>query len=108
MERNIDDYAQKYLADNYEKTNVKYRRKKVLEILNQHKPRRILEIGCGTQSLFEFYTDFDNFTVVEPSSEFCSIVNKSVKDTEKVCVLNGFFGTDEVDQKLHVMWWGGV
>lgn len=93
-------YAQEYLADEYEKVNVRYRRNKVLEFLNAKKPRRILEIGCGTQSLFEFYDKFEKFTVVEPSSEFCDIVKKSPAYTQKICVINGFFGSDFVDAQL--------
>lgn len=95
-----ETYTKEYLVDEYEKINVKYRRMKVLEILNQHKPRRILEIGCGAQSLFEFYSDFDSFTIVEPSAEFCSIAEKSARLTNRVHILNGFFGTNEMNRKL--------
>ena len=100
MERDINDYTKKYLADDYEKVNVKYRRNKVLEILNTHKPKRILEVGCGEQSLFDFYDGWETFTIVEPSAEFCSLVKKSNKYSEKITVLNGFFGTPEITQKL--------
>ena len=98
---NTELYTKAYLADDYEKINVKYRRKKVLEILNQRKPKRILEVGCGTKSLFDFYDAFESFTVVEPSSEFCSIIGRSPKGTEKVRIINGFFGSEEVRHKLN-------
>lgn len=93
-------YEKEYLADEYEKINVKYRRQKVLEFLNTNKPKNILEIGCGTQSLFEFYKDFDHFNVVEPSTEFCEIVKKSSAYNQKVRVLNGFFGSDSINKLL--------
>lgn len=93
-------YTKNYLADDYESINVKYRRQKVLEILNAHKPRNILEIGCGTESLFEFYNGFENFTVVEPCEEFCNIVNKSTKAKSNVRILHGFFGSAEINEQL--------
>lgn len=97
---NTAAYTREYLTDEYEKINVKYRREKVLEFLNNNKAKRILEIGCGTQSLFEFYKSFEQFTVVEPSSEFCAIVKKSPAFNENVHVINGFFGSDSVNSQL--------
>ena len=55
--RDIEDYTKLYLKDEYEKYQVIYRRKKVLEILNKYQPESVLEIGCGTDSIFNYYTN---------------------------------------------------
>ena len=76
MSRNIDNYEEVYLKSNFEKEMVRIRRRKVLEIMNDLKPKRILEIGCGIESIFKFYSDFELFTVVEPSRFFVEIAKK--------------------------------
>ncbi len=94
VERNIEDYAQKYLSDasmQFEGVMVEMRRKKVLEVLNQHRPKTVLEIGCGTKSLFDFYTHFQQFVVVEPSLDFFKMVQQSpFYQPEKIVLINDF------------------
>lgn len=90
QERNIEQYTEDYMHHDFESVMVKYRRKNVLKILNKFKPKRILEIGCGCESIFNYYNQYDEFTVVEPSSQFCDIAKKSNKCTSKVEIINGF------------------
>ena len=69
--RDIDSYTEKYINDDFGiKYMVKYRRKKVLEIMQNHSPKNILEIGCGLQPIFNFYSDFNFYTIIEPSKSF--------------------------------------
>lgn len=91
--RDINDYTAKYSADYFEtRYMVKYRRKKILETLNAHKPKNILEIGCGLEPLFKFYHDFDSYTVVEPSATFCDNARALAENLpSKIKIVNGFF-----------------
>lgn len=50
--RDIDKYTQEYSKAGFEKYQVAYRRRKLLEIINKYLPQRILEIGCGMEPLF--------------------------------------------------------
>lgn len=69
--RDIEDYTQKYLEPGFEVYQVKYRRKKVLEILHRYKPKHVLEIGCGMEPLFQYADwEYQYWTVVEPSEVF--------------------------------------
>ncbi len=88
--RDIDKYTQDYLNYDFEDTMIYYRRKKVLEILNKYNPKKILEIGCGTQSIFDFYTDYETFTVVEPSDQFCKLIKQSDKYNSRITIINDF------------------
>lgn len=94
FKRNLADYTQNYLNADYmqfENVLVFMRRKKVLEILNQYRPKNILEIGAGTQSLFDFYHDFESFTVVEPSLEFLKNIQQSVfYNPQKITLIHDF------------------
>lgn len=88
--RDIEKYTDTYLHHDFEDTMVQIRRKKVLEILNQYKPKHILEIGCGIQSIYDFYKDYDSFTVVEPSKYFCEVISKSENYNSKITIINDF------------------
>ncbi|MBF7045964.1 methyltransferase domain-containing protein [Campylobacter volucris] len=68
---------------------VYYRRKKVLEILNKYNPKNILEIGCGMDSIFNYYKNFDKVTVIEPSDVFYNKAINDLKDNN-VEILNDF------------------
>lgn len=68
--RDIEQYARDYQQGDFEETMVQYRRRKVLSILDEYKPKHILEIGCGLDSIANHYHEFESFTVVEPSNIF--------------------------------------
>ena len=73
--RDIEKYTKDYVAvyNDFEQIMVQYRRKKVLEILQHYQPKHILEIGCGTDSIANYYTSFDEFVIVEPSKDFAQL-----------------------------------
>ena len=70
-DRNLNLYRDAYLSKyGFEREQVKYRRRHLLEILSHDTPTKILEVGCGIESLAGFYTTFTEFTIVEPVKEF--------------------------------------
>ena len=77
--RDIGEYVKVYFNHDFEKIMVKYRRKKVLEILNEYKPKNILEIGCGLDSIANYYKNFDKFTIIEPSTTFAQKAGNDLK-----------------------------
>jgi len=90
MERDITRYTKEYMADDSEQINVKYRRRKILEILDVYKPKNVVEVGCGIQPLFEFYREYDSFCIIEPSEEFCKIARSSGFFNKNVIIINDF------------------
>ncbi|EAJ1254689.1 class I SAM-dependent methyltransferase [Campylobacter lari] len=68
---------------------VSYRRKKVLEILNKYNPKNVLEIGCGMDSIFNYYKNFDKATIIEPSNVFCHKATNDLKENN-VEIFNDF------------------
>ncbi len=88
--RDINKYTKDYLNHDFEDTMICYRRKKILEILNKYNPKKILEVGCGTQSMFDFYNNYETFVVVEPSEQFCEMIKKSKNYNSKVTIINDF------------------
>ena len=90
--RDIKQYANNYAKGDFDFENVlvKYRRKKVLECLDQYRPVNILEIGCGMEPIFDFYSEFDKFTTVEPAEEFYLNAVKRTENNPKIEVINDY------------------
>ena len=90
--RDINLYVQDYIhKDNdFENVMVHFRRQKVLEILRHYKAKNILEIGCGCQSIFDFYFDYEKFFVVEPAEHFCTLISKSKHYNPKITIIKDF------------------
>ena len=95
--RNIKEYTKNYNNIAFEKYQVIFRRKKVLELLEKSRPRRILEIGCGMEPLFQYISwPIANYTIVEPSKVFAEhakeltdhgylhVINQEYKATEEL------------------------
>lgn len=96
--RDIQDYETKYKQEPCERYQVKYRRKKILELIQSYKHDTILEIGCGLEPLFEFFSDYHKMVIVEPGSQFVSNAKKEAKKTGRdITCIQGFF-EDTVEQ----------
>lgn len=88
--RDIKDYTDNYQTLPFEKIQVQYRRKKVLELLERYKHDSILEVGCGMEPLFRYYDEYRCMTVVEPSKLFCSHAAEMAADYAKnIYIVNG-------------------
>lgn len=96
--RNIDDYTNNYLIETFEEYQVKYRKKKLVEILRKYNPQRILEIGCGMEPIFLDYADKEGkvcYTIVEPSVTFYNNALKLSESLGEIKCICDFFGKNE-------------
>lgn len=102
--RDIADYANKYTEPGFEEYKVFYRRKKLMEIIEAYQPKRILEIGCGSEPLFQYVENVE-FTVIEPSQIFYNHALELARKNEKVTCINGFFEdiTSELDHRYDMI-----
>lgn len=97
--RDISDYTRQYEKSDFEnKYQVKYRRKKVLALMEQYPHDDILEIGCGLSPLALFLPNLGKCTIVEPSEEFAAHARALVQNMRGVHVVQGFF--EDVAPKL--------
>lgn len=95
--RDIDKYTKEYNKAGFEKYQVAYRRKKILEIINKYKPKRILEIGCGMEPLFSYIKyNYEIYYVVEPSKVFFDNAQILAKEKNIVCYNDFFYPKKEL------------
>lgn len=92
MQRDIIQYEQEYFRQMQEfgSVMVSFRRKKVLEFLESYNAKHILEIGCGSDSIVNYYKDFETFCIVEPSKVFAEKAQKDSKGNKNIQVINDF------------------
>lgn len=96
MNRDIRDYTKAYLRENYadfEEIMIRFRREKVLSALQNYRPKKILEVGCGMDSIANYYKNYSSFTIVEPSTIFYDKAKSDLNEDKKVKVINDFIET---------------
>ena len=89
--RNIEDYLEKYSQSNFEDIQVAFRRKKVLEIIQQYEHHNILEIGCGFEPFFKYFDDYQQMTLIDPCNEFINNARELSMDNHRIQCIQGFF-----------------
>ncbi len=104
MSRDIDLYASRYSADyGFEEVMVHYRRELLIQRLMLHRPKTIIEIGCGSDPLVTVLAKrgvvWDDWHVVEPAAAFVESCRRSVQENglTNVTVYEGFFEDVQID-----------
>ncbi|WP_428768086.1 class I SAM-dependent methyltransferase [Treponema sp. HNW] len=99
--RDIEKYGNDYNSSNdFEAIQVNYRRKIILNCLDNVPPPTILEIGCGMEPLFLFFNQYKKYVLVEPCSDFFKNAEnlKHEKELTNVICYNDFF--ENIENKL--------
>lgn len=96
MTRDIDDYQRAYAASDFEPTQALMRKRMLMALLARWKPRRLLEVGCGSDPLFGHYRDFERFCVVEPGADFARQATEAAGGDGRIRVVQAFM-EDAVD-----------
>lgn len=89
MTRNIHSYTEQYMRLPFEPLQAAYRRRKVLAEIERHRPRRLLEIGCGHQPLFIDWPAA-SWTVIEPAPLFAENARTLASGYRDVHVVEGY------------------
>lgn len=102
MSVDMEAYGRQFLEDytsgDFEVILTKYRKKKILDILQKYPTQRMLEIGCGMEPFFLSYEDFDYMAVVEPADiMFQSAWRYCRTSTKNIDCIHGFV-EDKADE----------
>lgn len=87
----IESYASAYLSDyGFEAEMVKARRRLVGQLIAKEKPRIVVEVGCGAESMAtELLGDCETWIVIEPELQFARAAAQRFADEKRVMVYGG-------------------
>ena len=92
LEKDINKYWDDYKTIySFEEILKIFREKKSLELINEIKPKKVLEIGCGFSPLFDKYKNFKEYTLVEPGEKAYNFVKEKAKDNKNIVCIKNFF-----------------
>ena len=92
FKRDLNKYSSNYISTPFEKHQVYYRRKHLLDFLKKHPDKNILEVGCGMESLGFYYKKYNSLDIIEPSTFFYNNLkaNNSFKSNFYNCYFENF------------------
>jgi 2-polyprenyl-3-methyl-5-hydroxy-6-metoxy-1,4-benzoquinol methylase len=88
--RDIASYERAYATLDFEPVQARMRKRKLLEVLGAWQPRRLLEIGCGDDALFNHWRDFERYCVVEPGAAFARRAQEHAAGDARVRIVRAF------------------
>ena len=96
--RDIDKYAKDYSKEGFESIQEKFRRRKLIEVLNEFKPKEILDIGCGMKPLFTELKNvsFEKYICIEPSIDLYNNAEKESETVKNVKCINDFYPSNKL------------
>lgn len=84
----LGHYELHYLNLPFEDKLRRFRIRKLIEVLNKYPHGKILEIGPGAWSLFQYFKDFEEMIIVEPEEHFFTLVKTRAEKHKNVHVIN--------------------
>ncbi len=96
--RDIAAYEAAYESSDFEVVQAEMRKRIVVGLIERIGARRILEIGCGADAIFNHLTDFDSCVVVEPGSRFADKARSDASGDSRVNIVQGLL--EDVSDQL--------
>ncbi len=99
MNRDLLDYQEQYSNQPYEKYQVAFRKRKLIELLLKYNHKELLEVGCGLESIFLDYNNYENITVIEPAEMFYekALADKETAQNKNITIIKSLL-EDSVSQ----------
>lgn len=100
--RDLKEYLKNFDELPFENIQSFYRKKNFLEVIHKiPKLCKVVEIGCGESSIFE-YKKFQDQTIIEPIGEFLKRLGQRI-EIENISVINSMVEDVETDEKFDLV-----
>lgn len=86
----VKHYSGQYEVRSFETVLVAVRRRHVVHWLERYGARRVLEVGCGLEPLFDHYRAFDSWRTIEPVADFAGRAQDLATRDEHIQVVEGY------------------
>lgn len=91
--RSIAAYERAYLASDFEPVQARMRKRMLLAMLERLAPLRVLEVGCGTDSMYAHWPHFERFVIVEPGTGFADKARRGADGDSRITIVEDFVET---------------
>ena len=78
--KDLEYYENNYGDVPYERSQIRFRKQKVREVLSRYKHDSIMEVGCGLDSIINDFDDFRSLQIIEPINLF---YQNAIKDATR-------------------------
>jgi SAM-dependent methyltransferase len=96
--RDIAAYEAAYESSDFEVVQAEMRKRIVVGLIERTGARRILEVGCGADAIFNHLSDFESCVVVEPGSRFADKARTDASGDPRVNIVHGLL--EDVSDQL--------
>jgi 2-polyprenyl-3-methyl-5-hydroxy-6-metoxy-1,4-benzoquinol methylase len=86
----IEHYEAAYTESDFEVLQAQYRKRLLLELLNQYQPKHLLEVGCGWDTIANSWSEFETLTIVEPGPKFAQQARQDISKFAHAQVMESF------------------
>ena len=105
VNRDLHEYLIQFNQLPFERNQEKFRKRKILELIGQHKADvgKMLEVGPGLNPLFPFLDKFDHITALEPIGEIYQWLINSHSQKSNIEIINSDlekFISDNLDARF--------
>jgi SAM-dependent methyltransferase len=97
--KNQTEYQLKYQDLKFEDQLRIYRMAYIVDYLKTVKSSRILEIGCGNDSIFTYSDNFSELDIIEPGNIFYNYTKAKIGDDPRITISNNLFEEVYLDYK---------
>lgn len=95
--RDLELYEQAYRDHPFEEVQARYRKRLLIDLLERLKPRHVLDVGCGLDTLANHWRGAERFVVVEPTAGFAEKARRDTTGRDDVVVVEATL-EDAVDR----------
>jgi len=86
--RDLDSYFIDYSQLPYERVQEHLRKQVLVGMLKNQMSKRVVEIGCGRNSIFNVFTDYESGVIIEPIHEFLKLNSHLLSSDNRIAGVN--------------------
>lgn len=106
--RDLADYEREYAASSFETVQARYRKRLVLELMDRLRPRRVLEVGCGMDTLANHWTAAERFVILEPAANFAQKARQETRGRSDVEVVEAYVEDARLGEQFDLILLSGL
>jgi ubiquinone/menaquinone biosynthesis C-methylase UbiE len=85
--RDLESYEREYADSGFEVVQARLRKRMLVELLERERPQRVLEVGCGADTIANHWPPGSELVIVEPAVGFAAMARAATTSMPQVEVM---------------------